>query len=143
MVRVTRVPAVSWPESIHAQKDCQATRAAPPTVSLILDIPREPRTDHAVVQKLVRITSRLERHAMRGQVKFYDANTAWGLVLGDDGTLYGVTGARPPDAAALIEGEYILFEPQAAPGGPRAAVIRRLKGPAGPRTHRADGAPSG
>jgi cold shock CspA family protein len=72
---------------------------------------------------------------MRGQVKFYDATTAWGLVLGDDGKLYGVTGARPPDAAALTEGEYVLFEPQAAPGGPRAAAVRRLRASEGGRVN--------
>jgi cold shock CspA family protein len=80
---------------------------------------------------------------MRGQVKFYDERSAWGLVLGDDGKLYGVTGARPTDAAAFTEGEYVLFEPQAAPGGPRAAAVRRLRSAEGPGGRRADGAALG
>jgi cold shock CspA family protein len=93
-------------------------------------------------EKRDRITPYQETRAMRGQVKFYDRTTAWGLVLGDDGKLYGVTGARTPDTA-LTEGEYIFFEPQAAPGGPRAAAVRRLRPAEGPGGRRTDDVPPG
>ena len=62
---------------------------------------------------------------MYGQVKFYDEPTAWGLILGVDGDLYAVRGRLP--GPPLEVGEQVLFEPQAAPGGPRAAAVRRLK----------------
>src|SRR5712692_4908770 len=61
-----------------------------------------------------------------GQVRFYDEPTAWGLILGADGELYAVRGVRLP-GPPLEVGEQVLFEPQAAPGGPRAAAVRRLK----------------
>ena len=72
---------------------------------------------------------------VNGQVKFYDEATAWGVIQGDDGALYGVTGTRlsgPP----LRVGELVLFEPQAAAGGPRAASIRRLRTSPEPRRGR-------
>ena len=62
---------------------------------------------------------------MIGQVKFYDETTAWGLILGSDGALYGVQRARLPGPPLQI-GERVRFEPQEAPGGPRAADVRRL-----------------
>jgi cold shock CspA family protein len=62
---------------------------------------------------------------MHGEVKFYDEATAWGLVLGDDGALYVVRGSRVP-GAPLAVGERVLFDPQPARGGPRAAALRRL-----------------
>ena len=66
--------------------------------------------------------------AVNGQVKFYDEDTAWGLIQGDDGGLYGVRGTRLPGPPLQV-GEHVLFEPQAAPGGPRAAGVRRLRMP--------------
>ena len=65
---------------------------------------------------------------VNGQVKFYDEETAWGLILGDDGGLYGVRGTRLPGPPLQV-GEKVLFEPQPAPGGPRAAGVRRLRMP--------------
>jgi cold shock CspA family protein len=66
-----------------------------------------------------------------GQITFYDESLAWGVVLGADGGLYAVRGAQisgPP----LKVGERVTFEPQPAPGGPRAAAVRRLRaGPSG------------
>jgi cold shock CspA family protein len=69
------------------------------------------------------------RHArdVVGQVKFYDKSIAWGVIQGVDGALYAVRGAQftgPP----LQIGERVAFEPQTAPGGPRAAAVRRLRG---------------
>lgn len=62
---------------------------------------------------------------MDGQIKFYDEPTAWGIILGDDGTLYVIRGARisgPP----LQVGDRVAFEPRPAPGGPRATAVRRI-----------------
>jgi cold shock CspA family protein len=70
---------------------------------------------------------------MDGQIKFYDESIAWGVILGTDGRLYGVRGIRgtgPP----LRVGERVVFEPQAAPGGPRAAAVRRIRTSEAPRT---------
>jgi cold shock CspA family protein len=69
---------------------------------------------------------------MIGQVKFYDEPTEWGLILGSDGALYGVQRARPP----LQVGERVRFEPQEAPGGPRAIDVRRLAETPAPRPSR-------
>ncbi|HYB43721.1 MAG TPA: hypothetical protein VEL75_18225 [Candidatus Methylomirabilis sp.] len=68
---------------------------------------------------------------MDGQIKFYDESTAWGVILGTDGRLYGVRGSRggPP----LEIGERVVFEPQPAPGGPRAAELRRFRSSAASR----------
>ena len=62
---------------------------------------------------------------MTGQVKFYDEPTEWGLILGSDGTLYGLQRVRLPGPPLQV-GERVRFEPQAAPGGPRAAEVRRF-----------------
>jgi hypothetical protein len=71
--------------------------------------------------------------AMTGRVRFYDGATRWGVVAGDDGSLYMIHG-QPP-GPPLREGERIRFEPTAAPGGPRATSIQRLspfaRGPTG------------
>ncbi len=64
--------------------------------------------------------------AVTGRVKFYDEPTAWGLILGDDGGLYAVRGNRLPGPPLRI-GEQVRFEPQPAPGGLRAAAVRRLR----------------
>ncbi|HXJ78939.1 MAG TPA: hypothetical protein VMS64_09685 [Candidatus Methylomirabilis sp.] len=64
---------------------------------------------------------------MVGQLKFYDESTAWGVILGADGGLYALRGARltgPP----LRVGERVVFEPEPAPGGPRATAVRRIRG---------------
>jgi cold shock CspA family protein len=63
-----------------------------------------------------------------GQVEFYDDACAWGLIRGDDGRLYDLRGgqiAGPPPRV----GDRVTFEPQAAPGGPRAGSVKR-RGPA-------------
>jgi cold shock CspA family protein len=62
---------------------------------------------------------------MNGLVKFYDEPSAWGLIVGDDGALYTLRGGQwsgPPPR----EGESVVFEPQPAPGGPRASGVRRI-----------------
>ena len=67
---------------------------------------------------------------MVGQIKFYDDSTAWGVILGADGGLYAIRGTQlsgpPPEV-----GERVIFEPQPAPGGPRAAAVRRVRGAQG------------
>lgn len=68
---------------------------------------------------------------MVGQIRFYDESTAWGVIQGADGGLYAVRGAQlsgPP----LQVGERVVFEPQPAPGGPRATAVRRVRGTQGP-----------
>jgi cold shock CspA family protein len=62
---------------------------------------------------------------MHGQIKFYDEPSAWGIILGDDGALYVVRGARIPGPPLRV-GERVAFEPRPAPGGPRAAAVRRV-----------------
>jgi len=70
---------------------------------------------------------------MNGHVEFYDEDSAWGLIRGDDGRLYDLRGAQVIGAPPQV-GERLLFEPQAAPGAPRAAAVRRLVPvPAAPR----------
>lgn len=67
---------------------------------------------------------------MVGQIRFYDESTAWGVIQGADGGLYAVRGAQlsgPP----LQVGERVVFEPQPAPGGPRATAVRRVRGTQG------------
>lgn len=67
---------------------------------------------------------------MVGEIRFYDQSTAWGVIQGADGGLYAVRGAQlsgPP----LQVGERVVFEPQPAPGGPRATAVRRIRGPQG------------
>jgi cold shock CspA family protein len=74
----------------------------------------------------------LHARVVDGQIKFYDESIAWGVIVGDDGTLYVVRGtqlANPP----LQVGERVAFEPQSAPGGPRAAAVRRLRSPDTPK----------
>jgi cold shock CspA family protein len=61
---------------------------------------------------------------MTGCVRFYDAATRWGVVVGDDGGLYMIQG-QPP-GPPFRDGERIRFEPLQAPGGPRASSIQRL-----------------
>ena len=68
---------------------------------------------------------------MVGQIKFYDDSTAWGVILGADGGLYAMRGTQlagpPPEV-----GERVIFDPQPAPGGPRATAVRRVRGVQGP-----------
>jgi cold shock CspA family protein len=71
--------------------------------------PDVPRTRHALV--------------VIGQIKFYDEATAWGVIQGADGGLYAMRGDQfsgPP----FQVGDQVVFEPQPAPGGPRANAIR-------------------
>jgi cold shock CspA family protein len=70
--------------------------------------------------------------AVNGHVRFYDEDTAWGVIQGDDGGLYGVRGSGLPGPPLQV-GEEVRFEPQSAPGGPRAALVRRLRMPDPPR----------
>lgn len=72
---------------------------------------------------------------MIGQVKFYDEPTDWGLILGSDGALYSVQRARLPGPPLQV-GERVRFEPQEAPGGPRATDVRRLTVASTPRPAR-------
>jgi hypothetical protein len=81
-------------------------------VSPILDIPRATAIGYC--------------WDVTGEVRFYDEIAAWGVIRGADGALYVVNGNRimgPP----LRVGERVLFEPQPAQGGPRAAGVRRLR----------------
>jgi len=68
---------------------------------------------------------------MDGQIKFYDESMAWGVIVGDDGKLYAVRGSQV--APPLQVGERVAFEPQSAPGGPRASAVRRLRAVESPR----------
>ena len=69
---------------------------------------------------------------MDGQIKFYDESMKWGVIVGDDGGLYVVRGAQLPGPPLQV-GERVAFEPQSAPGGPRAAAVRRLRAAEAPR----------
>ena len=69
---------------------------------------------------------------MDGQIKFYDESSAWGVIVGDDGTLYVVRGSQLPSPPLKV-GERVAFEPQEAPGGPRASAVRRLRETEAPR----------
>ena len=63
---------------------------------------------------------------MHGLIKFYDEVAAWGVIQGEDGRLYSVRGGQlgaPPPRL----GERVAFEVEPAPGGPRAAEVRRLR----------------
>jgi cold shock CspA family protein len=63
--------------------------------------------------------------SLRGEVRFYDESTEWGVIAGDDGRLYTLRAAhiqgRQPRA-----GERVAFDPVDAFGGPRATAVRRL-----------------
>jgi cold shock CspA family protein len=61
---------------------------------------------------------------INGQIEFYDEESEWGLIRGDDGHLYEL---RPAQLAAPRVGDKVLFEPQSAAGPPRAVAVRRLK----------------
>jgi cold shock CspA family protein len=65
-----------------------------------------------------------------GQIKFYDESTAWGVILGADGGLYAVRGTQLAGSPVQV-GERVVFEPQPAAGGPRAAAVRRVRGAQG------------
>lgn len=61
---------------------------------------------------------------MRGLLKFYDLDAAWGLILGEDGRLYAVRQSH------LISptpepGDRVTFEPRKTPGGLRAIAVQR------------------
>ena len=61
---------------------------------------------------------------INGQIEFYDEESEWGLIRGDDNHLYELRSAQLP---APRVGDKVLFEPQTASGGPRAVAVRRLK----------------
>ena len=69
---------------------------------------------------------------MDGQIRFYDEPTAWGIILGDDGGLYVIRGGQLPGPPLQV-GERVVFEPQPAPGGPRATAVRRVRQAEAPR----------
>jgi cold shock CspA family protein len=66
---------------------------------------------------------------MQGQIAFYDEPSAWGLIRGHDGLLYGFRGSQVAGPAPRV-GERVAFDPLPAPGGPRAAAVRRSAPPA-------------
>jgi cold shock CspA family protein len=61
---------------------------------------------------------------INGQIEFYDEESEWGLIRGDDGHLYELRSAQ---LASPRVGDKVLFEPQHAAGAPRATAVRRLK----------------
>ena len=63
---------------------------------------------------------------INGQIEFYDEESGWGLIRGDDEHLYELRGAQLAGPAPRV-GDKVLFEPQPASGGPRAVAVRRLK----------------
>jgi cold shock CspA family protein len=62
---------------------------------------------------------------INGQIEFYDEDSGWGLIRGDDGHLYDLRSTQLAGPAPRV-GDRVLFEPQPAPGGPRAVAVRRL-----------------
>ena len=92
-------------------------------MSPTLDIPSV--CGHAYRADRTRSIRRRGRPVINGQVEFYDEDTAWGLIRGDDGRLYDVRGSQlsgPPPRVC----ERMLFEPQTAPGIPRVMTVRRV-----------------
>ena len=61
---------------------------------------------------------------INGQIEFYDEDSEWGLIRGDDGHLYEL---RSVQLATPRVGDKVLFEPQSAAGAPRAVAVRRIK----------------
>ena len=59
---------------------------------------------------------------INGQIEFYDEESEWGLIRGDDNHLYELRSAQLP---APRVGDKVLFEPQTTSGGPRAVAVRR------------------
>ena len=62
---------------------------------------------------------------INGQIEFYDEDSGWGLIRGEDGHLYDLRSAQLAGPAPRV-GEKVLFEPQHASGAPRAVAVRRL-----------------
>jgi cold shock CspA family protein len=63
---------------------------------------------------------------MLGRLRFYDAPTAWGLIVGDDGRLYVVRGPSMHEPSPQ-EGEHVSFEPVRTSNGLRALGVRRME----------------
>jgi cold shock CspA family protein len=61
---------------------------------------------------------------INGQIEFYDEESEWGLIRGDDNHLYELRAAQLP---APRVGDKVLFEPQTTSGGPRAVAVRRIR----------------
>ena len=76
---------------------------------------------------------------INGQIEFYDEDSEWGLIRGDDGHLYELRSAQLP---APRVGDKVLFEPQSGSGGPRAVAVRRLRSAPAPIDLRRGGARS-
>ena len=74
---------------------------------------------------------------INGQIEFYDEESEWGLIRGDDGHLYELRSAQLP---APRVGDKVLFEPQHAAGAPRAVAVRRLRPAPAPINLRRSGA---
>lgn len=62
---------------------------------------------------------------MRGELRFYDDASRWGVILGEDGCLYMLRAGDVPAPAPRV-GEKVAFEPAPGPGGLRASTVRRL-----------------
>jgi cold shock CspA family protein len=63
---------------------------------------------------------------INGRIEFYDEESEWGLIRGDDGHLYELRSVQLAGPAPRI-GDKVLFESQTGPGGGRAVAVRRLK----------------
>ena len=61
---------------------------------------------------------------MTGELKFYDARAGWGLIKGDDATLYAVTQTNVAERPLRV-GDRVSFEPRTMAGGPQATGVRR------------------
>ena len=76
---------------------------------------------------------------INGQIEFYDEDSEWGLIRGDDGHLYELRSVQLPGSAPRV-GDKVLFEPQHAAGAPRAVAVRRLRPAPAPIDLRRSGA---
>jgi cold shock CspA family protein len=68
---------------------------------------------------------------INGQIEFYDEDSRWGLIRGEDGHLYDVRAAQLAGGAPRV-GDKVLFASQTVPGGRRAVAVRRLTPPPAP-----------
>jgi hypothetical protein len=73
---------------------------------------------------------------INGQIEFYDEDSEWGLILGDDGHLYELRSAQLAGPVPRV-GDKVLFEPHSAAGcpapSPSAAAQARAGAHHGPR----------
>jgi cold shock CspA family protein len=66
-----------------------------------------------------------EDPTITGHLKFYDAPSAWGLILGEDDRLYVVRGDQLIEPLPLT-GQKVAFEPHKTRTGLRALGVRRI-----------------